>query len=202
MPIRKINLPTATKTPAQHKATQDRYFVKLVKEHPKFRLLINCLKEGIKATEISAHFAENGWLTVNERTFTEAIRAYKNAHPEEIENHEIEGLDAVVDPNQPGVDLEQQVQQLLRMQRVRLGIGLQLEKTTGFLSAQVPKELEVTNKLIETLGKLKGKIVEHGHKMGGEEPSVIENLNRVKRDQTTRDRLHSAVKQLVEVKGG
>lgn len=203
MTIRKIQFPASAKvvTAQTQKLAQQRYFIKLIRNHPKYRLLINSLKEGIKATEIAAHFAENGWLHVNERTFTEAIRVYKNMHPEAIDLHAIEGLDAQVDPNQPQVDLKQQLQQLLRMQRLRIGIGLRIEAGSGFLSAQVPKEIEQTVKIIETIGKLDGKISDGGNsRMNHEDHSVVENLNRIKRDQTTRDRLHSAAKQLVEVK--
>ena len=203
MTIRKIQFPQSAKviTPEIQKVARQRYFIKLIRNHPKYRLLVNSLREGIKATEIAAHFAENGWLHVNERTFVEAIRVYKSAHPEAIDTHPIEGLDASVDPNQPQVDLKQQLQQLLRMQRIRIGIGLEVERNTGFLSAQVPKEIEQTVKIIETIGKLDGKISDGGSsRMGHEDHSVVENLNRIKRDQTTRDRLHLAAKQLVEVK--
>lgn len=204
MPVRKIaNLgkrQLQIKGALSQKQAQEKYFVRLITMHPRYRLIIASLKEGIKTTAIAAHFAKNGWLSVNERTFTEAIRVFRNKHPEALEEVAAEGIDAEVDPNRPHVDLRDQLQQLLRLQRLRIGIDYKHEKDMGKLFKDTVKEIEALAKITETLAKMDGFIQDSGHRGPQEEPGVMDNLNRIKRDQVTRDRLHSAVKQLVEQK--
>jgi hypothetical protein len=190
-------LPTLQKqTPKQ---AQEKYFVSHVTRHPKYQLILSSLKEGVTATQLAAYFAEQGWLTVSERTFTEAVRTFKNKNMDLIDRTKVEGLDCFVDPNQPGADVIALAQQLLRFQKNRLAIGHNIEHETKILSSNMHKELMAANALLETLGKLTGKIQDtNKSRTVSEEPDVLENLNRVKRDQISRDRLHGAVAQLVK----
>lgn len=181
------------------KQAQEKYFINTVTRHAQYRLILQSLREGITPKAIASHFAEQGWLSVNERTFTEAIRTFRAKNPGLIETLEGEGLDAHIEPNRPSVDIRQQLQQLLRLQRVRLGMAHAFEKEANIPSSTLHKEIEATRALIETIGKLDGKITDGvGRRATMEEPDVLENLNRVKKDQITRDRLHTQVAQLAK----
>ncbi|MET4190702.1 MULTISPECIES: hypothetical protein [unclassified Bradyrhizobium] len=184
------------------KVAQEKYFLRLVTNNPKFKLLIASLKSGVGPAQVAAHWAREGWIDVNERTFAEAIRAFRKVHPEAIAEAEAEGLDGLVEPNQPMPDELQAAMQLLKIQQLRLGIEVGLEKNLGKLFQTTVKDVEATTKLIETIGKLRGRINEGGRPVAAaEEAGVMEDLNRVKKDQASRDRMHNMVKQVVEAKG-
>jgi uncharacterized membrane protein len=187
---------------ANPKVTQEKYFVRLVTNNPQYRLLIASLKSGVSPSQVATHWAREHWIDVNERTFAEAIRVFRRVHPEAIKEAEAEGIDALVEPNQPHVDTLATAKQLLKLQQLRLGIEVGLEKNMGKLFQTTVKDIEATTKLIETIGKLEGRINEPGRGVQvAEEVSVMEDLSRVKKDQVSRDRLHNMVKQVVEVKG-
>ena len=202
LPVRKIGRRAIRSPGAQsQKEMQEKYFVRLVNNNPQYQLLIASLKEGVTPAAIASHFAQNSWIEVNERTFAEAIRAFKRVHPEVIENTAAEGLNEIVDPNRPGLDTRVALQQLLRMQQLRLGIEVNNEQGIHKLFNTTHKEVEVTRDILETIAKMDGKITDGSHSnMGNETPDVIEDLNRLKKDQLARDRIHHTIKQVVEAK--
>lgn len=198
-PVRFIQAGAAT----NQKLAQEKYYNNLVVTNPHFRVIIGSLKSGVNASQIASHCAREGWITVNERTFAEAIRLFVKRNPDAISNsQDADGLDGLVEPNQPYADTLRAAKQLLKIQQMRLAITIKSEKTFGMLLTSTPKEMEVTNKMLETIAKMEGRIVEGGKGAPvHEESHVAEDLGRVKKDQSNRDRLHSLVKQVMEVKG-
>lgn len=126
---------------------------------------------------------------------------FRHIHPEIIESQEAEGIDKVVDPNRPTMNSREQLQQLIRFQRIRMGFLFKHESIFEAILPLGSKEVEVLGRLIETLAKMDGTIDGNGRSVATvDSQDVRENLNTVKKDQITRDRLHSQVKQLVETK--
>jgi hypothetical protein len=176
---------------------QEKYFLKVITTNPKYELLLASLKEGVSASEIARHFAMNNWITINERSFTEAVRVFKRLKPELIDATDVKGLHSDIDANSPELDEITVIDQLLRLQSRRIAIDFQHEKTMGKLFNTTAKEIEVTTKLLETRAKIKGKLNERGgHQAEAMPVDVNERLNTVKKDQTTRDRLTMLVKQV------
>ncbi len=191
----------AGKNITPQKVVQEKYFVRLINNNVKYAQLVESLRGGITATAVAAYWARQGWIDVNERTFTEAIRVWKKLHPEILDSKEAIGIDKIVEPNQPFGDELHAAEQLLAVQKIRLGIGVSNEQNFQMLLKDNAKEIEVTTKLIETIAKIKGKIVDGGGRGSAPEPqNVVEDLSKVKKDETARDRLHNMVKQVLEVK--
>jgi hypothetical protein len=202
MPLRRLVLtrkdPSA-KAPLTPVEIQERYAVNLIRENPHFQLIKASLKEGISAAEISRHFAENSWITVSERTFSDALRTFRRKYPREIDNTDIGYVDEHIPANAPVVDELIHLQQLLRLQKVRIGLDFKHEKEMGKLFATTGKEIEVAGKLVETMAKVRGKI--HDGSPSKYQPhfsqNVTDNLVNIKKDEGTRDRLHELTRQLV-----
>lgn len=205
IPVRRLVLPTRVLPSVQKPVeAQERYMTKLVTEHPRIDLILASMREGVAATQIAAYMAKEGLITVNEKTFTDALRMYKRKHPEAIAqdaNDSVSNIDKIADPNRPHVDLEDQLQQLLRLQRIRVGLSAKTELEMGVLFNNTHKEIQTAIDAIETLAKIKGKISDGSGRMHApEDAGVLENLSQIKKEQGVRDQLHQSIKKLVEVK--
>lgn len=179
------------------KETQERYFVRLVERNPQYKMIVSSIRDGITPSAIAAYFAEQGWIDVNERTFTEAIRTFKRVRPEALLGRN-EGLSEHVNPNQPSMSEEAVLQQLIRLQQERLALTFKLEKDTGFTMGTTYRDVEAAGNLVERLAKIRGKLTETGkstHPVG--DAAVHEDLNKVRKSDQTADRLHGLVKQIV-----
>jgi hypothetical protein len=118
------------------------------------------LREGIRPAQIALYFGDMGWLTVTEKTFTQYIQAFRRIYPEMLGSNEDEQhLDHYVDPRNPHLDEEAQLEQLIRMQKIRLGIAMKFEKDTGFINKDLHKDINSTTTMVETLAKMRGKMI-------------------------------------------
>lgn len=192
---RSINSPIAK----SHKELQEKYHIRLVTGSKHYELIIASLREGIPPATIASHLAQNGWITVNEKVFAQALRDFRNKHPGALKavSDPDRDLNVIVDPNKPAIDEYAALQQLLRVQQLRLGMMVNTEKTMGLPVQHIAKEVEITNKIIETMAKIRGRIKDGGASVV-EEMNATDDLNRVKKDQQARDRLHTMVGQLVQ----
>lgn len=199
--LRSVDISKAS--PQRQKEAQERYFIKLIRNNPHYRLIMSSLVEGVQMTEIARHFAMNQWTNgVSERTFNEALRAFRKACAEEISAYEPDSveLEKKAPANSPRLDTIGTLHQLMRIQKIRLGIDFKVEQSIGKLFNTTAKEIETTAKIAEMLLKAEGKITDGKR---SEEPmaaDVQEDLSRIKKEEITQNRLHSIVKQLAESK--
>lgn len=138
---------------------------KQVRELPKYQLdvVVNSLREGIRPTQISYYFGEQGWLNVTEKTFTQYVQAFRRMYPEMIgQNDDEMHLDHYVDPRNPHLDEEAILEQAIRMQKIRLGIGLKFEKETGLMNRDLHRDVNTMNTMVETLAKMRGRMMGAG----------------------------------------
>lgn len=132
---------------------------------PKYQLdvVTTSLREGIKPGQIAYYFGDQGWLTVSEKTFTQYIQAFRRLYPELLGANDDElHLDHYVDPRKPKMDEEDMLEQMIRMQKIRLGVGLQFEKNTGMLNKELHKDINSTVNMVETLARMRGKMMGAG----------------------------------------
>lgn len=200
---RKLTLNTPETVANRQREAQDRYYINKVKENPRYELLLAALSEGVNITQIAQHFHSNGWIDTNERTFAEALRVFRRKCPELIaaykQSSDRPHLEQLVAQNQPAVDEVSTLSQLIRLQQLRLAIDVKTEIAMGKLFKDTQKDIEITAKLIETQAKIRGKLVETKRGSdGGISEDVTADLNKIKKQQQTNDRLHGLVKQLAE----
>jgi hypothetical protein len=178
--------------------------VKLVVENPKYQLALATLKEGVPIIQIASHFADNAWITVNERTFAEALRTYRRLHQDHIDNFQPDSIDKYVDANSPNIDVESALSQMLRLQKERIAIDYRHEKEMGKLFDTTHREIKTFGEIAELMLKTQGKVSGTGgpvRRSGEATPQdVNDNLALIKKDQNTQDRLHGLTRQLVEAK--
>jgi hypothetical protein len=112
---------------------------------------------------IAAYFGDQGWLNVQEKTFVQYIQAFKRTYPDMIgtETDDMH-LNHYVDPRQPSLDEEVQLEQLIRMQKVRIGIGMKFEKSTSIVNQHLHKDINTTIELVKTLAQMRGKMAGAG----------------------------------------
>lgn len=203
VPLRKLSI---SKTPEANRAdkqkeAQERYFLNIVRNNPRYRMIVAHLAQGAKPPVIAAHFAEQGWINVTERTFTEAIRAYRRIAVEEIRTVQNEGLDALIDPNIPQNDVSVKMHQLLNAQFKRIAINMTHELEMGVALSSTSKDVEIANKILETIAKMEGKLQDGQPRRKGEidtTPDVNENLTALRKTEGSYNRLHGLTRQLVK----
>jgi hypothetical protein len=202
MSLRLITPRRAPTEAEKQKATQTKYYVRMVKENRYFKLVLMSLKQGVPVSQIAEHFAKNHWIDVNERTFAEALRTFRRSCADEIDRFVLDNEDISkwVDPNSPQRDEYAQIQQLISFQMQRLASGRNVEKNIGMLSQFMKDEVKVTGELLLAAAKISGRVNANtglaSHSDHVSTPDVNENLNRLHKDETTRNRLHGLTKQL------
>jgi hypothetical protein len=150
-------------------------------------VLTNALREGVRPVAVAAYFGDQGWLTVTEKTFIQYIQAFKRTYPERIAKEDDDThLNHYVDPRQPNLDEEAQVEQLIRMQKIRLGIGMKFEKNTGIVSQHLHKDINTTIELVKTLAQMRGKMVGAGRPTAeGHHPMTNEAKEALRKTEAT-----------------
>lgn len=189
-------------SPAERQRRAEDSHVKHIMEHPRYGIILAALREGNRVGIIANWFARDGWLTsVTERTFAEYLTTFKRLKAALIDgSYEQDELDKLIDSRRPGVDTVAEVDRLIRLQKARIALDFKHEREMGKLFNTTVKEVEVTGKLLELRGKLTGQLDTHsttgGHASTDDE-SVIEAINKAKRDESNHDRLQNLTRQLV-----
>lgn len=177
-----------------------------IRNHAMFATLLGALQEGIKVREISRWFASESWLgTVNERTFTEYLNAFRRRNWPLIQKENQDSYDKLISAKQPGTDLDNEVDRLIRLQKLRLGIVVGREKDMGMILAHTHKDVLALGKLLELKANMSGRLL-GGETAGGlfnstgetGEASVRETLTKVGRDEATAGKLYNMTKSLTE----
>jgi len=202
-PRRKINAGAAgvQPTPAQKVAeSQLRYIL----NHPKKELIISALKEGLKFQDIAGWFAREGWLdSINENTFMVYIGTFKRTYPEYCKSDNKNSIDGVIDANQPDMDVEVELNRLIRLQKVRLRAVVDFEqqdmmKSLGALQPNAHKEIAETRLLLETLAKVQGKGITSTAASGHALPAdAASNIHKLRVDESARDRMSTLTEQFL-----
>ena len=126
--------------------------------------VIRYIREGIPTGKIAQHFADGGLITVSAKSFAQYITAFKRLHGDLIEDYQAPHvtLDQFFEGAQPELDEEATLEQLLRLQKGRLGIAHQFERNTNLLNPNLHREVDATTRVVEALAKLRGKTVGAG----------------------------------------
>lgn len=167
-----------------------------VRNHPRFPVILAALREGISCQEVANWFAVEGWIDVNERTFSQYLQVFKRRNPAILdEGAPVDTIDELIPANRPNVDPITELNRLLRLQKRRLGVDVNSELNIGKLFNTTHKELEVTRNLLETIAKIQGKI---GTQVDGTlSKENTESIRELKNDEGQRDRLAGLADQLV-----
>jgi hypothetical protein len=165
--------------------------------------VVAAIRQGAKNSAIVQYFAENGWLTVTEKSFNQYLGAFKRVNAAEIRDYEDEeSLDGIVRPDLPALDEEMVVEQLIRVNARRIRKGVDFELDTGLVNKDLHKDILATNTLVETLGKLRGKTAGAGRpsqQMVGVPVQAQETLRKADNSEATQDKLANLVTQLIGV---
>jgi len=163
----KPSLHTAPPTKTEQSATVERSMARQVAELPpdQLAIVVNSLKENAKPGVIANFFAEQGWLTVSEKTFRQYIMAFRRIYPEAVRGHG-EGMDSHVDPRNPHLDEEDVLDQLIRVQKVRIGRALDFEKNTNLPMKDIHKDVIALKDIVEARARLRGGAKGAGNKSG------------------------------------
>jgi len=172
--------------------SQTRYIL----HHPKYSLILSSLQEGLSITEIARFFAEKQWISVKEKTFAQYLYAFQR-----IYHHLVTGqgdektLDRVANMHRPRLPLLEEIDRLIRVQKVRLGVEVDTEIQMGKLFNTTHKEIIALRELFELKAKLEGYALEPG-KSNTDTVGSNDVLRRVAEDDLARDRMTALAQQL------
>ena len=164
-------------------------------------LVIASLKEGTKPGLIATFFADQGWLEVTEKTFRQYIMHFRKVYPELITGVAPDNIDFYADPKTPHLDEEQTLDQLIRVQKIRLKRGLDFEARTQLPMKDLYKDIETTRVLIETKANMAGRGKGSGKQSG--KASVVmtneasESLRQSDTAEASQDKMANLTSQLV-----
>lgn len=185
-----------------HQRQQDSSGERYVMDHAEYLIILASLHEGVRPSEIARSFAQQGWLTVTERTFVEYIFAFKRRHPElarpPAAGREEDDVTRMIPGNRPEVDVDVEMDRAIRLQRMRVGISVKNERAMGVLIGGTVKEMEVLGKFIELKAKRKGLLSVAGA-INAQSPvaaEVRDTISNVKKTETQQDKLFDLTKEL------
>lgn len=166
------------------------------------QVVIEAIKEGNSVSDIARFFSEQGWLRVTENTFKQYLFAFKRVFPEMCEGNSDETIDSIVDGKRPNLDEEAELERLYRLQKVRLKIGVDFEKNSGFLNNDLHKDVKTGAEILERLANMRGKTKGAGRPSANQTqvtPEAAESLRRVDVGEAAQERLASAVGGLINL---
>lgn len=168
-------------------------------------VLLRALKEGNPVSSISKYFSEQGWLKVSETTFTQYIMSFRRVYPEMCEGNDEQSIDSLIDGKRPGLDEEQELERLYRLQKVRLKVGVEFEKNTGLPNKDTHKDVLAAKDILSELATIRGK------RNGAGRPSAntatisdtsAEQLRKVDASEAAQERMVSAMSGLIGLING
>lgn len=165
-------------------------------------IVIRAIKEGNSVSDIARFFSEQGLLRVTENTFKQYLFAFKRIFPEMCEGNDDTSIDSIVDGKRPQLDEEMELERLVRLQKVRLKVGVDFERNTGFLNNELHKDIKATGELIEKLASIRGRTKGAGRPSAhnvATTPAAAEALRSVDVGEAAQERLVSAVSGLVSL---
>lgn len=166
--MRKLNLkrkilkpgaPAATHTISEATFSVEQSGAKHIRDLPtdQFDLVIECIRDGTSMADIASFFGSQGYLTVSEKTFTQYLGAFRRVYPDMIRGEDGNNLNHHASKRRPRLDEEQGLEQLARIQSIRIKRGVDFEVNTGMVNVHLHKDIRATREVYETLAKLRGK---------------------------------------------
>lgn len=131
-----------------------RQIAELPKEQ--LQIVVDAIMEGVRYDDLIQYMANQGWLTVSEKTFKQYLTAFKRVYPELLRRNDDLDLNGVVDPSKPGLDPVALQEQLVRVQSQRIRVGLEFEKRTQITNQHLHKDIRTQRENIEVLAQMKG----------------------------------------------
>lgn len=172
---RKLVMPRRTEaTPKPTPISSDESGAQQIANLPALQkaVVIDAIKSGYRNIDIAAMFAEQGWLTVSEKTFIQYLSWYKRIYSRELvpDQEDTTGprapsysnLDGVIKKLQPRLDEEAALEQVVRLQSVRLRMGVQFEQSTGIVNSHLHKDVNSTLEALKTLATMRGRLSGQG----------------------------------------
>jgi len=185
------------------KQRKDQAAINIVLRNPRYSAIVLSLREGHSVTDIAKWFATNGWLDVSERTFAAALNTFRARNIHLLSSDSTHApLDALMEANRPGVDVEAEVNRLYRLQKERISIDLAHERTMRKLLPTTAKEFLVAAELLDKLAKIKGlgasASAAEGESFASFPADVRDTLRGIKAEEAQASRLHTITHQIAE----
>lgn len=192
--------------PSSAEAKKEKVFLSMEKHifnHPHFNKILEALREGVSVNRLSAWFHSENYLTVSERTFAEYLRVFKQRNSQLIERpRDIDTLDDLISSIRPDVDVVKELTRLYRLQKMRLAIDVKTEKNIGKLFNTTVKEVEISAKILELMGRATGLMGKesNSHRESDYDRNAMtgETYHRVLAEQQKTDRLEGLATQLAK----
>ena len=162
------------------------------------------MREGISATGIAHDLALRGELEVGERTMADYIQFYKRYYPESIKQKDSNSIEEIVKVEHINPVCLNELNKLLRLQKLRLAYGYSKEKARGVLDLSMSKEIRIVKDIIDSIHKIqsttdeKVDIYAYEYERKGEKEREI-YFARLKRDEEQQRIMIKGVEQLAKM---
>jgi hypothetical protein len=185
------------------KQRKDQAAINIVLRNPRYSAIVLSLREGQSVPDIAKWFATNGWLDVSERTFSAALNTFRAKNIHLLTSDATHApLDALMEANRPGVDVEAELNRLYRLQKERISIDVAHERTMRKLLPTTAKEFLVAAEFLDKLAKIKGLggsvSASEGDSFASFPADVRDTLRGIKAEEAQASRLHMITHQIAE----
>lgn len=187
-------------SPKVQAAELDSISVRHITSHPDYDLIMASMREGIPVAQIARHFALEQKINVGEKTFATYLYVFRRIERARINDFPLDAktMDKHVRGDQVELDVDREMDRVIRFQKLRIGIGFENEKQLGMPLEVVGKDVRVLGQLIELKAKRKGILPTGAGRPVTVDKNIQDKLTGIKRDEEDHQGLHRLTSELVE----
>lgn len=203
-PIRRLRKAAIGKRP-ELTTTEKQQLAKVqtIRNHPDFDLIVNSLREGIKAKDIARWLVEEAKTDHNENYLKDCINMFARYNKQLIKSKQFEdSIDKYVDARLPGFDAADELLKLYRVQKKRLAVDIQTEMNIGKLLDNTHKEVKIATEMLELIAKIQGKVSNASSSNSSQtfadnNTEVQQTLDTIRSDEQKRNKVAATFSKLV-----
>ena len=136
---------------------QTKVALNYVNNHPQYPTIVGMMRMGTSNGDIADFFIERGDFQVNRKTAISYLSMFRKANPsvcKPTENDtDILNYDHLFDGNRAMVTAEVEMAKLIQLQKARISIDFNSERSIGKLFNTTHKEVAILGELLEKIGR-------------------------------------------------
>lgn len=200
-PLRRVKRKIRSRLPATDQQRSTRTAVRFIMDNHHYNDILAAIRSGTPDSAIAEHFIARGIFDVNQKTAVGYLRHFRKAQqvlctPREGRlagyDHLFSGTGSVADP-------ETELVRLIQLQKSRLGISFDNERSVNLLMAGGRREVQELRELIMELARLRGivgKTMDINFTNYGE--GVRADLKGIQQDEGQRDTIATMMAELAK----
>jgi hypothetical protein len=183
---------------------QTKVALNYVNNHPQYPTIVGMMRMGTSNADIADFFIERGDFQVNRKTAVSYLSMFRKANPsvcKPTENDsDILNYDHLFDGNRAIVTAETELAKLIQLQKARISIDFNSERSIGKLFNTTHKEVAILGELLEKYTKIRMGRGSNGAGVSSSVPlseDVKDGVQNIRHDEEKRNVITNALFNLL-----